>query len=296
MTCVGFATDNVHTVATKDGSTWTAGDLPTSTGTWSGMAFGNNRFVATAWDGASDSAISTDGNAWISGGSTGLSGGSYAVGFGAGVFLAWGAGSPYSTNYALSTDTGATWTSYDASGLAGGEVHAANVAYGSGVWVVGDSFSSRVYVSSDPTDDTSWTVVDLSIPVTALTFNGTIFVAAYDDGYAESSTDGTSWTLADLPLSGGTPQATSGYGLAVLACTAGVMTSSNGTTWTSDTGVEISSVSFDGNIFVAGVTSGSDAAYWSPDGVTWHSSTAPYTIVAMAGGGFVYQNRIVMVL
>ena len=209
-----------------------------SAAAWVAMAYGNSRFVLIA-TGATTTAYSTNGTAWLSGGALpasttwtdvaagAISGTTYHVAVASG-----GTQAAYSTNGGTSwttaaLSTSATWTA---------------VAYGNSIFVAVSSGGTATNIS---TNGTTWSLGGAlpSSTWSAITYGNGKFVAVAGNAGATTaaaySTDGVSWTSATLP------------------------TSAN---WTS--------VAYGNGRFVA-VAQGSDFAVYSFDGITWTASTLP---------------------
>lgn len=164
---------------------------------WSGVAYGNGRFVATLTSTLRGVRTSTDGVTWtadISIPNTG--GGSIGIHFGAGVFVIPSSGGFSAPVKILSSLDGAAWTDRTPAGITG-NVQLMSSAFGGGRFVILTS-DKRSLTS---TDGTTWTINTL--PSTSNLFGvhyvGSQFVARGDDFGASSyvSADGATWTLLE---------------------------------------------------------------------------------------------------
>jgi hypothetical protein len=206
----------------------------------------------------------------------------------AGWFVATGSGgsAPPDSKNAMTSPDGITWTE-----RATPENGAYNgVAYGNGVFV---AMNTNIGVSNHnlmtSSDGVTWTAVTPPAYNSwrGLTFADGKFVAvsAGSGSYSQRamvSTDGTNWTLSTLISPNNTPDnqwnsVVYGNGLFVAVSQTGtgnrVMTSANGTTWTSRTPAEDNQwydVTFGNGRFIAVANSGSgNRVMTSTDGINW---------------------------
>jgi hypothetical protein len=134
-----------------------------------------------------------------------------------------------------------------------------------------------------------------------IAWNGTTYAAINHSSFgtiACSSPDGSTWTSQTLASAVGGPMA---YGNGIFCAQDGIFgngttnsnKSSNGATWTSETGpnTNLSAIGFDGANFVASA-SGSTTVYTSSDCATWtpHTGVLPGTSTwtAMAWNGHIF--------
>lgn len=103
---VAIANSSSQSAYSTDGVTWTAVALPSSSG-WTGLAFGSSTFVATS---SSTSAVATSsiGTSWTA--RTSSRSGNSAITFGNGRFISTGGSG--ATTVAVSSNSGANWTTY----------------------------------------------------------------------------------------------------------------------------------------------------------------------------------------
>jgi hypothetical protein len=124
-------------------ASWVARTLPTTSGTWSSVAFGAGRFVAVS-TGAQATAYSTNGSTWVAGGNLPSSTTWTSVAFGNGRWVAVASGGR-TTAYSL--DNGLTWTAATP-GLPSSQTWV-NIKYAQGVFVAVANSSTVCAVSSD---------------------------------------------------------------------------------------------------------------------------------------------------
>jgi hypothetical protein len=207
-------------------------------GNWSGVAYGGGRFVAVADGGRF--ATSTDGDNWTTG-TTANPADYTSVAYGAGKFVAVAA-SGNSAQRLVSSSDGVNWDTRTVT--AGGGWN--SVTYGNGIFVaVSEVGSTRVITSSD-----------------GITWTGRTTSGGNSDPY---------WV--DVTYGNGTFVAVAYGGSGNL-----VMTSPNGTTWTSRTPAETVpwwAVNYGNGMFVAVGENGK--VMTSSDGTTWASQTSGNT-------------------
>lgn len=221
-------------MTSTDGIAWSTGGvsgLPSTN--WTSVAYGNGRFVAVAFD--ATVATSTDGLTWSASGISGNPGGIgwERVRFLGGKFVAVGQQGTASDR-AMSSPDGLAWTS----GGAAGDSVWHSVSYGNGVYVAVASSSTTSNLVMTSTDALTWTGLT-SVPNQLwwnVTFGGGRFVAVAADStgsqLAMTSANGSAWLQQTTPGVGWRALAY-GNGLFVAAGTGTVMTSSDGSTWTS---------------------------------------------------------------
>ena len=141
-TWLAIAANGVTAYSSNDGTSWSAGALPTlGAGTYSAIAYGNGRFVATAI-GTNEAAISFDGVNWTA--STMSSSADWStVKYGQGTFLSVAKDSGGTTKAATSPD-GIVWT---AQVMPSTNLWQA-VGYGTGTWAYGCGDANNVGASS----------------------------------------------------------------------------------------------------------------------------------------------------
>ena len=141
-TWLAIAANGVTSYSLNDGTTWSAGALPTlGAGTYSAIAYGNGRFVATAI-GTDEAAISFDGVNWTA--TTMSSSADWStVKYGQGTFLSVAKDTGGTTKAATSPD-GIVWT---AQVMPSQNLWQA-VGYGTGTWAYGCEDANAVGASS----------------------------------------------------------------------------------------------------------------------------------------------------
>jgi len=241
----------------------------------SGVAYGNNAYVAVALSGSIWS--SPDGIAWTQrfSGPNGLNG----IAFAAGQFVVVG-----NSGVLLTSTDGATWTQrvvFTTSTLSG-------VVHNGTKWLV-VSGDSNVLTS---TDAVAWTVVSSSGggSATGVAFGAGVFVSVADIGVIRTSPDGLTWTSR----TSGTTNKFKGIffanGLFVAIGNSGTLvTSSDGSVWTSRSSGTSSTLykgAYGASRFVVG---GGTTMVTSVDGATWTAATGVIDIrsVVFGGGQFV---------
>jgi hypothetical protein len=259
------------------GTSWT-GRTASRSAPWNSMTYGNGMFVAVASSGTSNRVMtSPDGINWT----TRTSAGDYlweAVTYGNGMFVAVGSSSGTS-NQVMTSPDGINWTM---------RTSAANnswteVAYGNGLFVATSQSGTNNRVMTSP-DGVNWTSRTSAADNTwsGLTYGNGMFVAVAQTGSANrvmTSTDGITWNT-QTSVDNTWTDVTYGNGIFVAVATngTGVMTSSNGTSWTARNAATANSwqdVTFGNGLFVAVSLSGSgDRVMTSVDGINWASRTS----------------------
>ncbi len=276
------------------GTSWTSRTAARSA-PWNSMTYGNGLFVAVASSGTSNRVMtSPDGINWT----TRTSAGDYlweAVTYGNGIFVAVGSSSGTS-NQVMTSPDGINWTM---------RTSAANnswteVAYGNGLFVATSQSGTNNRVMTSP-DGVNWTSRTSAADNTwsGLTYGNGMFVAVAQTGTSNrvmTSTDGTTWNT-QTSVDNTWTDVTYGNGIFVAVATngTGVMTSSNGTSWTARNAATSNSwqdVTFGNGIFVAVSMSGSgDRVMTSVDGINWasRSSVADENWISVAYGNGVFS-------
>jgi outer membrane protein OmpA-like peptidoglycan-associated protein len=218
-------------MTSPDGITWTA--RGTSTDSWSGIAYGNNTFVAVGMGTTNFVMTSTDGITWTNRSiPTSSSGAQWkSVTWGNNKFVAI-SGTGFNDRVMTSPD-GVTWTYAQA-------IHNGNwssIAYGNNLFVAtatsfGGGGSSFDYVMTS-SDGTTWTPRTAAVAVgwNAVVYGGGKFVAVSSSGSNRvmTSTDGITWSAHTAADASGWSSVTYGNGVYVAIATNGsgarVMTS-----------------------------------------------------------------------
>jgi hypothetical protein len=228
------------------------------------------RFVAIRADG--QTAFSTNGTTWSSGGYIGTAGA--WVGYGGG---RWVAVITSSNASYYSTDGGATWT-------AGGNLPSSTgwfrVKYGNGRWVAVASPSSAAAYSTD--GGVTWlSMTGLPNDIwTDIAYGGGIWTAiAFGGTVAASSANGTSWTARTLPASASWQRVVYGKNkfVAIAPGSGSGAYSLDGITWTAMT-MPVSSdwnglVYGQGLFFATSTSSTFDIVATSENGINWTQRT-----------------------
>ena len=246
----------------------------TLNGDWHGVTYGGGKFVAVGWGGKF--ATSSDGENWTAGTTADL--GDYnSVAYGAGRFVTVNAGGNADQQVITSTN-GINWETTTVS--TGGNW--TSVIYGNGIFVaVSDVGTKRVITSPDGINWTAQTTpTSPTNPYWAdVTYgNGTFVAIAYggESKAVMTSTDGTVWTSRNPAEIYAWWGVTFGNGKFVAVGEAGrVMTSSDGITWTSQTSPGIQDWYDIGFGNNLFVAVGRDGKIMtSPDGITWSLTSA----------------------
>jgi len=236
-----------------DGITWSQN--PTMPGTFTGLAAGNNQYVAVGEDsthGFGKIIISSNANAWLtenSGPINNLNG----LGYANGRFLTTG----YWTN--LISTNGSDWQGGDS--VVEGTGH---FAYGAGRYVAGTEYDNPGYNPTggalySSTNWETWTQVTNGIILDTTYGNGKFVALKLNPGYPSSYTS--------------------------------ILTSSNGIDWATNSFVStwpLSGIAFGGGEFVAVEANTSGAVFTSPDAVNW--SQQPLVVTNGNVNKIVYGN------
>lgn len=262
-------------------------DMPTSR-QWACVAYGNGLFVALANNG-SFCCVSADGISWDEYATPAVTAWQ-AIAFGNGVFIA-----VADTSNVYSSPDGITWSSH----AAGSGWHTGVAWNGSMFLCVTDSMAFRT-----STDGLTWT--SQTAPAGGSAFygpwwNGSLWITVQGGApnkiWTSPSGVAGSWTFRQN-LSGGNWLC--GAVLNGVVCLgsrggSGLQTSSDGITWTPNTGIasNIYGMSTDGIVFLASVNGGS--FYTSTDGVTWTTRAMPASRIwyaaAWSGAVFVVTSN-----
>ncbi len=179
-----------------------------------------------------------------------------------------------------------------------------SVVFGNGVLVSvgsGSNTEGRGYVSTS-VDGNEWTdrITPTQIPLNAVTYAGSRFVAVGDGGTILSSTDGINW-VNRTPARNASPLRGVAYGNGVFAAIGQgsiLRYSSDGETWVSSgtSGATLNSVTFANGLFVAVGDNG--AIRTSTNGIAWTARTSTPGInstlqsVRYAGGRFIAVGNL----
>lgn len=182
---------------TKDAKTWTVAAMPVEA-RWSGITYGNGRFVAISFDG--ETAYSTNGIDWELGATLDESKRWGHVTFGAGRFVAvaFGGDDGGAEFTQVSTDGGATWSLATLPYA----LLWTDITYGGGKFLALSAHRALIAYSND---GSSWTGAELPVAAvwTSVAYGGGKFVAvAQNSSYVAYSLDGINWTLGSMPFHG----------------------------------------------------------------------------------------------
>ena len=242
------AGNTTYAAYTYDGITWTAATLPTSAH-WKSVTYGNGYFVAIAYGGTA-TAYSTNGVNWTAGGALPSSANWEEVTYGEGTFVVVGG----TTTGAYSTDNGVTWSAATMPTTTG---YWSSVTYGAGKFV---AVSYGAAHGATSLDGITWDTIR-TMPSSANwksvcygdAIGGGLFMAvAYNSNSSATSADGITWSPVTLSATANWQSVTYGVGnVATISATSvttpifyarayGATTtaySTDGTSWTADTGV-----------------------------------------------------------
>jgi hypothetical protein len=281
------------------GTSWTVATAP-GFGTitnFSGVTYGNGMFVAIAGNGGLNKFItSTDGIQWKS--ITVPAGQWKAMTYGNGLFVAVSSvNSIPGNNMIITSPDGVNWT-VRTSPLS----QLYSVGYGNGMFVATANGTANYITSSD---GITWTLRSLPVTSThAVGFGNGKFVLP-NGSIVQTSTDGITFATSSSASTRSWKAVTYGNGLYVAVASDGtisnsVMTSPDGTTWTSRTSTltNLWSVTYGSGLFVAvsGDTSTSNVMT-SPDGINWTTRVTPLgssniKSVAYGNGVFVAVDEL----
>ncbi len=289
---------------TADLATWTLLTSGDFTGlqdvTWGDnlfVAVGNNKTVRTSPDGISWTTRASNNPDWAL----------FGVAWGAGRYVAVGAGD---SNQALISTDGVTWTPQT---VASEFLVLESVAWGGGQFVAAGENGA---VFSSP-DGITWTAQSNGIVATDIFYdissNGSLFVAV---GYSDAdpyysanfitSQDGITWTPQLLPYDQGAQSVAWGNGRFVAVGHQAILTSLDGLTWTVQRNSmdRLTQVTWTGTQFVATGDIGGATVLTSQDGETWTSersvsgfyqgvaSDGNRTVFVTAWGGIVTNDTL----
>ena len=180
----------VNAYSADGGVTWTNGGAMPSSGTWTGIAYGNGRWVAVR-SGSTATAYSTDGGAsWTDGGALPANTTWTSIAYGAGKFVAIaGTG----TDVAYSTDGGLNWVA----GTGLGSASWTSITYGKNKFVAVNSSGAAPYYSLN---GIAWLAAanTPSGTFTDVGYGQGVFFAVSQSTASASSEDGVNWTARTM--------------------------------------------------------------------------------------------------
>ena len=253
---------------------------------WKDVTYGEGLYVAVGSTGPDRVMTSADGTTWTVRDNPSIDGNTWAsVTYGGGQFVAV---SSAGSDRVMTSPDGITWTLRS---TAGDSLSLGSIAYGGGKFVAGSLLAPYSFMSS--TDGVAWTVAGTAgAGPYGITYGDGKFVSV---GYqingtvgTSVSTDGVNWTSNPAPVDIWWRGVTYGNGkfVAVGANIASdaqrIMTSPDGTTWTSATSAEAggswSSVDFGEGVFAAAALS--NVRMWSGDGEEWQGNYGNYANIS----------------
>jgi len=185
---IGSATGVSRVIASQDGITWTAQQIPEAN-QWQGITYANGLFVAVSSTGTNRIMTSSDGETWVSR-SAPEANQWQGITYASGLFVAVASSG---TNRVMTSPDGITWTARAAS--------AANswrsVTFGNSLFVaVAGTLNGQVMTSPDGITWTTVTTAFTSSSWNAVTFGNTLFVAVGSSATNKviTSPDGINWT------------------------------------------------------------------------------------------------------
>jgi hypothetical protein len=176
----------VNAYSIDGGITWTAGGALSSSGTWSGVAYGQGKWVAVRSGSTASSYSINGGISWLSGGALPANTTWTAVAYGAGKFVAIASGG---TQAASSTDGGLNWVSRTLPS----STNWTSVTYGNNRFVAVSNTSGTAAAYS--LDGITWVASTVpSAQYTGVRYGQGVFLAVSQSTQAASSEDGVLWT------------------------------------------------------------------------------------------------------
>lgn len=260
--------------------------------TWTGLAFGNNLFVAVSNSGTGNRVMtSPDGITWAS--RTSAADNNWnSVCFGNNLFVA--VASSGTGNRVMTSPDGITWTIRTSAA----DNSWTSVTFGEGLFVAVASTGTGNRVMTSP-DGIAWTIrVSAGDFEWGSVFHGNdVFVAVAQSAGSKimSSPDGITWTVRTTTLAASLRKVTFGNNLFVIVSDAttssNVATSPDGITWTTRTGAGNGNwigVVYGAGIFTAVGEIGTYRAMVSPDGINW---TGISNVPAPGGEKVIFGNN-----
>lgn len=264
---------------------------------WTGIAYGNGRFVAVSQGTVGDDSVmtSTDGVTW-SLVATGFAGESWtAITYAGALFVAVGDGGGAGPSI-MTSPNGIVWAARAAPdpGITWG-----GIGYGNGMFVA-VSVGGATGTTALSTDGSTWTAGG-NLPTveswTGVAYGAGLFVAVAGAGATTkiaTSPNGLTWTARTSPAANWSAVifARDTF-VAVGGDAVAVATSTDGIIWTARTAPATGAwtdITYGGGVFVAVASGGSPNVMLSPDGITWTAKTGASANgwLAVASGGGLY--------
>jgi hypothetical protein len=292
-----------------DGSNWSSLLLPNSL-SWSGMAYGNNYWVAVASGSALAYYSNSNGAGWRAS-NLPVSSAWSSITYGNGIFVAVASGT---LNAATSTDFGKTWNTVQSTITTTSNVSSITVSGGTATINFTSALPAAFIVGStitltgfNPTQ-TSGTVNSINnVPFTVVTSSTTQVTFALSGTYTSVIRGDVTGTIVGLPAALAWSKVIWGGGVYVAIASDGLTTaaySTNGTNWyamTMPSGTW-SGITYGNGRFVAVSSSANTAPIYSFNGTTWVASPVKFsanqimygqgTFIALASTGTVaYQTN-----
>ena len=272
------------------------------------IGYGNNMFVGVINSPVTDydTLYSQDGTSWLVG-TTGLSFvGVKTIAYGASTFVMV-TDSFSDANQIAYSDDGILWTEFTIpppiSGFRGFDI-----AYGNNTFVIvgQDGFLDYNIIYSTDKGRTWTRVATAGDQITAVAFNGELFVAADEDGNTFTSSDGITWTTHSGAITSNDWCGMEyGNGVFVIITDNSVSQivgySSDGQTWAyTSVGLAITHIAYGNGKFIITENGGSNNSLTSVDGITWTTILDPPSTyigcIAYGNGRFVAGSTPVITL
>jgi hypothetical protein len=266
-----------------DGINWTKIILPERSG-WSGIAYGNGKFMAVAYNQYSQNsgAYSTDGINWTPFQINGVSTYWSDITYGNGKFVALKYGGDYDGVYGATSSDGITWQLFVLPDFPNG-ADWSGVKYLNNKFI---AFAEGGYGTAHSSDGINWSFYAGSLPNfgwSDITYgNGKFLINSFYGFNVYSSTDAITWTVSSTLYPNGQAFTGLAYGNGLFVATkqdygqgGQILTSTDGINWTlQQIDIELQ-YNMLGNIIYANnkfVTTLIGGAAYSTDGITWTKS------------------------
>ena len=276
-------------------STWTVASFPNSRQPYT-VHFANNLFVAAPWDQSATYVLtSTDGTTWTER-SIPVAGGWEAISYGNGVWVVVGdVGAGSAVNKYIYSSDGITWSASNT--VPSGAVRDVAFGNGIFVATHGGGCSNQcIRTSTDGITWTQRSTPNTG-NYRSVVYTGSAFYAGSNTGQGITSTDGLTWTSTP-DIGNSTEELAYGAGVWVSIANGSIYSSSNFSSWTQSTGYSTGKnwqhVLYANNKFTAIAYDGTINT--SSNGSSWESDTSNLMVggfLAFGAGKFValsYQN------